>query len=407
MVATFWRDDQVVRLWFGARGVVIVAVSVLLAAGEMEVGVTPATRRRLGRLARGALSVGVVVGIFVGVLPRIADLDKVWGIIRGVTWREDLLLVLVAVWNVVTYWPVVVAGMPGLSYRQAVMVNQSSTSVAMTLPAGGAIAVGLSYAMYTSWGFKKRDIVRSAVVTGIVNMLVKFVLPVVAVVLLAARGEPSEWVLPTALVGLVLLTTAIVTFALILWRERFAREIGSALGAAASSVLRRLGKGTVPDWDEVAVRFRRQTIELLRRRGVFLIGATVVSQLSVYVVLLVTLRVVGIPQSDVGWAPALAAFAVVRLASSFPILPGNVGLAELGYIGGLVLVGGDRTGVVAAVLLFRFLTFYAQIPIGAVTYILWRRSQGKGPGDGLPAVVFDERARAVEEAGPLGAAATR
>jgi uncharacterized protein (TIRG00374 family) len=373
----------------------------------MEVGVTPANRRRLGHIARGALSVAVVVGIFVGVLPRIADLDKVWGIIRSVTWREDVLLVLVAAWNIVTYWPVVVAGMPGLTYRQAVLVNQSSTSVAMTLPAGGAIAVGLSYAMYTSWGFKKRDFVRSAVVTGIVNMLVKFVLPVVAVLILAARGEPSDWVVPAALVGLILLTAAVVAFALILWRARFAREIGSALGAAASWVLRRLGKAAVPDWDEVAVRFRRQTIELLRRRGAFLIGATIVSQLSVYVVLLVTLRVVGIPQGDVGWAQALAVFAIVRLASSFPILPGNVGLAELGYIGGLVLVGGDRTAVVAAVLLFRFLTFYAQIPIGAITYILWRRSQRKRSGDGEPGVVFDERATAVKEAGPLGAATTR
>jgi putative heme transporter len=406
MVATFSRDDQIVLPWFGC-GVAIVAASVPIGAGEMEVGVTPANRRRLGHIARGALSVAVVVGIFVGVLPRIADLDKVWGIIRSVTWREDVLLVLVAAWNIVTYWPVVVAGMPGLTYRQAVLVNQSSTSVAMTLPAGGAIAVGLSYAMYTSWGFKKRDFVRSAVVTGIVNMLVKFVLPVVAVLILAARGEPSDWVVPAALVGLILLTAAVVAFALILWRARFAREIGSALGAAASWVLRRLGKAAVPDWDEVAVRFRRQTIELLRRRGAFLIGATIVSQLSVYVVLLVTLRVVGIPQGDVGWAQALAVFAIVRLASSFPILPGNVGLAELGYIGGLVLVGGDRTAVVAAVLLFRFLTFYAQIPIGAITYILWRRSQRKRSGDGEPGVVFDERATAVKEAGPLGAATTR
>jgi hypothetical protein len=59
-------------------------------------------------------------------------------------------------------------------------------------------------------------------------------------------------------------------------------------------------------------------------------------------------------------------------------------------------------------LLFRFLTFYAQIPIGAVTYIAWRRGQRKKQqGDGQSLVDFDERTAAVEEAGPLGAAATR
>jgi uncharacterized membrane protein YbhN (UPF0104 family) len=327
------------------------------------------------RIARAVISFAVVAGIFFGILPRIADLNRVWDIIRGLTWREDFLMTLAALWNIVTYWPVVVAAMPGLKYRQAIVVNHSSTSVAMTLPAGGAIAVGLTYAMYTSWGFRKREIVRSAVVTGVLNVLAKFVLPLVAVALLLATGERSDWVVPTAVVGVSLLIVAIVLCALILWRARFARAVGSAAGSAASRALRLVGRPPVAGWDQVAVRFRSQTIELLRRRWLVLTSATLLSHVSVYLVLLVALRVVGIAASDVGWAEALAAFAVVRLASSFPILPGNVGLAELGYIGGLVLAGGERDPVVAAVLLFRFFTFYAQIPIGAVTYLVWRRNR--------------------------------
>jgi uncharacterized membrane protein YbhN (UPF0104 family) len=376
----------------------------------MEVGVTSTTRKRLGAVVRGVLSVAIVVAIFVGVLPQIADLDKVWSIIRGLTWREDLLLGLVAVWNIVTYWPVVVNAMPGLSYRQAVIVNHSSTSVAMTLPAGGAIAVGLSYAMYTSWGFGKREIVRSAVVTGIMNIMVKLALPVVALALLAINGEPGDWVLGTALAGLAMLMGAVVVLTLILWRARFARLIGAGAGSVASWLRGLLGLEPYEAWGELAVRFRGQTIELLRDRWPLLVGGDLLSQSSVYLVLLVAIRVVGIPQSDVGWAQALAAFAIVRLASSFPILPGNVGLAELGYIGGLVLVGGERTAVVAAVLLFRFLTFYAQIPIGAVTYVIWRRNRSwrKQPAVEGALPVADGSAegseRAREESGALGAA---
>jgi uncharacterized membrane protein YbhN (UPF0104 family) len=333
------------------------------------------SRKRLGRIARAAVSTAIVVGIFVGVLPRIADLDRVWSIIRGLTWREDMLLVLIAAWNIVTYWPVVVLAMPGLSYPQAILVNHSSTSVAMTMPAGGAIAVGLTYAMYSSWGFGKQHIARSAVVTGIVSMLLKLALPVLAFVLLVATGQSGDWVLPTALAGLALLCGAVVLLTLILWRARFARIIGDGLGAAASWLRRLVRRPPVRTWGEVGVRFRAQTIDLLRHRWLLLSGATLLSHLSVYVVLLVALRVVGIGEADVGWAQALAVFAVVRLASSFPILPGNVGLAELGYIGGLVLAGGERVAVVAAVLLFRFLTFYVQIPIGAITYVLWRRNK--------------------------------
>ena len=54
---------------------------------------------------------------------------------------------------------------------------------------------------------------------------------------------------------------------------------------------------------------------------------------------------------------------------------GNVGLAELGYVAGLVVAGGDQPEVVAAVLVFRFLTYYAQIPIGGITYLVWRRNR--------------------------------
>jgi len=263
--------------------------------------------------------------------------------------------------------------------------------------------------MYTSWGFRKREIVRSAVVTGVVNIMAKLFLPVVALVLLAATGEPSDWVWPSALIGFVLLVASTVLFTLVLRREGLARQIGSAVSGSASWLRRAVGRAAVPGWGDVAVRFRSQTIDLLRRRWILLTTATLVSQLSVYLVLLVALRVVGTPQSDVGWVQALAAFAIVRLASSVPILPGNVGLAELGYIGALVLVGGQRDAVVAAVLLFRFLTFYAQIPIGAVTYVVWRRNRSwrKGQGERQRPTVLEDGTTGSQAAGSLEAAASR
>ncbi len=59
-------------------------------------------------------------------------------------------------------------------------------------------------------------------------------------------------------------------------------------------------------------------------------------------------------------------------------------MIELGYIGGLVAAGGDRGLVVAAVLLFRALTYVLPIPIGLVTYAIWRAKTGwrDGPVDG-------------------------
>ena len=57
----------------------------------------------------------------------------------------------------------------------------------------------------------------------------------------------------------------------------------------------------------------------------------------------------------------------VHVLSAVPVTPGGVGLIDLGYIGGLTAFGGEeKAAIVAAVLLFRALTYAIQIPIGRV-----------------------------------------
>jgi len=332
-------------------------------------------REIAGRVAQIALFVGIVVGVFAVVLPRVTDLGDVWAIIRSMSLTHYLLLACATVWNVVTYWPVVVAGLPGLTYPQAAVVNQSSTSVAMIVPGGGAIAVGVSYAMFRSWGFRRSQIALSALVTGISNVFMKLALPAVALALLAVKHDDSPGLVSAAVIGVTVLLGATVTLTLVLWSDAFARRIGSLFGKVLATVPFLVRRGPGRAWGDMAVVFRTQMLELLRDRWPFLVGSTVISHLSVFLVLLLSLRFVGVSVHQVSTLRVFAVFALVRLASSVPIVPGNVGLAELGYVAGLVLAGGDRPAVVAAVLVFRFLTYYAQIPLGAVTYLIWRRNR--------------------------------
>jgi hypothetical protein len=59
--------------------------------------------------------------------------------------------------NMFSYYPQMVAAMPGLTLGQAAVNNQTTTTVANIVPGGGAIAVGLSYEIYHSWGFTTAD----------------------------------------------------------------------------------------------------------------------------------------------------------------------------------------------------------------------------------------------------------
>jgi putative heme transporter len=112
--------------------------------------------------------------------------------------------------------------------------------------------------------------------------------------------------------------------------------------------------------------------------------SALLSHFALYLVLLLALRHVGVSEREVSWAQILGVFAFVRLISAFPITPGGIGLVELGYIGGLYLAGKThadvpldafKAQVAAAVLVFRTLTFVLQIPLGALTYVIWQRKK--------------------------------
>ncbi len=78
-----------------------------------------------------------------------------------------------------------------------------------------------------------------------------------------------------------------------------------------------------------------------------------------------------------GWVRVLAAFAFVRLISALPVTPGGVGVVELGYTAALGIGLGDaaQAQIVAAVLVFRFVTFVLPIPAGVISYVYWRRNR--------------------------------
>jgi uncharacterized protein (TIRG00374 family) len=139
-----------------------------------------------------------------------------------------------------------------------------------------------------------------------------------------------------------------------------------------SAVRRVFRKPPVTGVDDRAAKFRGDTIVLVEHRWWRLTWATLLSHVGLFFVLLLCLRNLGISESEVSTAQAFAVFSFGRLISALPITPGGLGVIELGYIGGLVAAGGDKPAVVAAVLLFRTLTFGVQIPLGGFTYLIWR-----------------------------------
>lgn len=344
------------------------AVSVTDGASPTTAGRSKRTRRIVGAL----ISLVIVVAIFVYAIPQIADYSAVWATISGLTPVELLSLVGATVFNLVTYWLLNMAALPGLRFAPSAVLTQTTTSVANTLPAGGAVAVGLTYTMLHSWGFGGQAIALYVGVTGIWNVFLKLGLPIISLGLLAVTGQANAALLVAALIGLAFLAVAVALFALALWKKELARRIGDRSGKIASAVVRPFRKPPFTTWGEQAVAFRKRTIVLVARRWLAITLTTVVSHLALWFVLLLSLRHVGVSEAEVSTLQVLAVFSFGRLLTALPLTPGGLGVVELGYIGGLVAAGGSEPEVVAAVLLFRVLTYGIQIPIGGFTYLIWR-----------------------------------
>jgi uncharacterized protein (TIRG00374 family) len=343
--------------------------------GMVNQGPPATTRRSRTRLlAQGVLSLVLVVAIFY-FLRKKFDPAQMWTAISAMTSLELALLGLLAVWNLCTYAFVWMAVTPGLGFWRAMMMTQATTAVANTVPGGSAIGIGMTYSMLGSWGYSRSRTTTAVLVSGVWNSFIKLGMPVLALALalVALQGGATGRRVIAALLGIAGLLGAIVVFALLLRSEEQARRFGLLAGRIASRLLGLVRRPPVAGWELATVKFRARTIGLVEHRWVPITATSLVSHLSLYVVLLVALRDVGVSDAEVSWAQVLAVFAVARLATAIPLTPGGLGFVEGVLVTGLVGAGGDPDEVAAAVVAYRALTWALPILVGVGCYVWWRR----------------------------------
>lgn len=327
------------------------------------------------------MSIVVVSVTFFVILPRVVDFDEVWSVLADLTWLEGVTLGVAAAWNLVTYWLLMMATLPRLSFGQAIVVTETSTAISNVLPGGPAFGMGLTYSMYSSWGFDRNSVAIAIGVSGIADLFAKLAMPALALIFIVLYEDSSPGLITAALAGTLVLVGFIVVLWMTLSSDRSAHRVGERLALIASPLLKLRGRSAM-NWGATFAGFRKQTITLLRERGWVMFGASMMSHISLFIVLLLALRHVGVSGQQVGWAEALGAFAFVRFLTALPLTPGGLGVIELGLSAALVYAGGPRAEVVAAVLVFRALTYLVQIPFGAITYLYWRHSKRWRPGLG-------------------------
>jgi uncharacterized protein (TIRG00374 family) len=332
--------------------------------------------RRLRRHGSQIVGLVLVLGVFGFVLPRVADYGAVWDAITGLSAVWLVLLVGAAVLNLATFAPPWQAALPGLSFVRALIMAQASTAASNVLPGGDAIGIAVSYSMLRRWGFRVEQVAIASGAFSVWNILANIGFAVTGVGLLELSGESNSLLTTAALIGVVVGAVLAVVIALILRDERYAFSIGRFAERVANGLRALFRRPPVTGWPARLAAFRDEAIGLVRRRWWQLTLATLAGHLTVALVLLVALRAVGVHTSDVSLAEVFASWALIRIVTTIPITPGGLGVVELGLTGALVSFGGHRVDVVAAVLLYRALTYVPPIAVGGVCLLVWRRIGG-------------------------------
>jgi uncharacterized protein (TIRG00374 family) len=233
--------------------------------------------------------------------------------------------------------------------------------------------------MLRAWGYTSRQVAVTVTVTGVWNQLIVFGSPPFALAMLALIGKHDPLLQSFALIGVVVFGVGLGLFAAGMASAELARWFGDVIAQLATRLLQIVRRGPVRFSGESLVRFRGDALDLLRTKWHLITVGALAGQLSVFFVLYVTIRVLGIGSGSLLGLEIFAAWSVARLLGSLPITPGGIGVIELGLTSLLVGFGGPKAKVVAAVLVYRFLTVVPTLVLGLIAAVTWKRHNPRVP----------------------------
>lgn len=300
----------------------------------------------------------------------------------GSSWREvgqvvadvpvPILAALGALWmaGLVASSVALAACLPGLPVRRALTLSLTGSAVANVLPLGGAAGVGTNYALVRSWGYRAGAFATFTVVTNLVDVATKVAVVGAAGGLVLATGHDA---LPGTLAATALAVAAVVLLgAALLLRRSTATGVGRRVDAAAARAGRLLRRPLRPRLEVRLPRLAGTSVVLLRRAWVRIVAGSTTYAVLQALLLAACFRACGL---QAGVAMIAAAYATDRLLTLLPVTPGGVGLVET-VLSATVLAWGAPAGpAVAGVLLYRALTYAAEVPVGGALLLGWLLSK--------------------------------
>jgi putative heme transporter len=335
-------------------------------------GSTPEDRAKARRNAiiRTLLVGGYLFVVFGILLPRIVSYSDVIDAFRAAPPEALLIVALIGVLSWISEGMAINAILPVLGIWRATVTWLSMTAVGSTIP--GPVKMAFGYRLYRNWGLSAETAALGLSLNGLATQASKLILPAIATLFLTLAGVLPSWgYLVAVLISLPVALGSLVGI-WVLRSEDFARRVGAFATRTTDAVMRRVGRPEPDDLTPRLMGFRESARVMLLARLVPTVLSQLVARSMGYVLLLASLRAVGVPTEILPPEIVLGVYAAVMTITLLPIAPGGAGLPELLYITFFTSIVADPAwddAIAAGVMLYRGMAWFVPIPVGYL--VLW------------------------------------
>ena len=312
--------------------------------------------------------------VFGWLLPRFINYHQVWAALTELDAWEVVVLLGLALARIPTEALMYRAFLPGLRLWRGTEAYLSSNLAGQVLPPPAPSVV--QYGYFRGGGYAPDAAGLAALGSFVFPTIGRFLLPVVAIVLLLITGEVNGSILLAGEISLVVTAVAGIAGYYFLRGERSARWLGAKLQRPLSWILVKLKRDPIEDGAGRAAELRANVLAVLREGWALGSIGVAANLFLTYLILLAALRFVGVSGSELSAVDAFAAFAIAFWAGAvFPITGSGLGVVDAVLIAALIELSSVSDDVlVAAALLWRVFYSVIPLPLGAITLVRFRKT---------------------------------
>ena len=261
---------------------------------------------------------------------------------------------------------------PGLGLWRGLQNDLTANLVGTLAPPPGDVVVRVS--MFRSWGIAAVDGMPGVTLNSLVFYVIRFSVPILGVVLLVGEDLAGArvWLSLGSLVVAALMVTGLV---LVSRGERAARIVGRT----AARVAARFRDGVDPQaWADAVASFRATMSQRLVRGLPPSMLALTAMVLTDGVIVLLALRLVGVPASPLTALVVLGSFLVVYPLTALPLA--GLGVLDAALVVAYTEVAGvaAEPAIVAGLVLWRVVTILGALALGGLSLGWWRWRSARG-----------------------------